>query len=109
MEQSSSSVQYQPFQLYLLRSEFEFDQLHQNDGEEDARTERRRQDCGKIKANSDEPGRDCLDSSSVNSPIASKSLGTLKASSGKPDARARRNSKPDAASSSQGWLKDAHV
>ena len=40
-------------------------------------------------------------SSSVNHPITSKSLGILKASTGKPDARARRNSKPDAASSSQ--------
>ena len=29
--------------------------------------------------------------------------------SGKPDARERRNSKPDAASSSQGRLKDAHL
>ena len=47
-------------------------------------------------------------SSSVNSPIASESLGILEASTGKPDARARSNSKPDAASSSQGWLKDAH-
>ena len=34
-------------------------------------------------------------SSSVNHPIASKSPGILKASTGKPDARARRNSKPD--------------
>ena len=40
-------------------------------------------------------------SSSVNHPIASKSPGILKASTGKPDAMARRNSKPDAASSSQ--------
>ena len=34
-------------------------------------------------------------SSSVNHPIASRSPGILKASTGKPDARARRNSKPD--------------
>ena len=47
-------------------------------------------------------------SSSVNHPIASKSPGILKASTGKHDARARRNSKPDAASSSQGRLKDAY-
>ena len=47
-------------------------------------------------------------SSSVNHPIASKSLGILKASTGEPDARARRNSKPDAASSSRGRLKDAY-
>ena len=47
-------------------------------------------------------------SSSVNHPIASESPETLKASTGKPDARARRNSKPDAASSSQGRLKDAY-
>ena len=48
-------------------------------------------------------------SSSVNHPIASKSPGILKASTGKPDARARINSKPDAASSSQGRLKDAYL
>ena len=46
---------------------------------------------------------------SVNHPIASRSLGILKASTGKPEARARRNSKPDAASSSQGRLKDAYL
>ena len=48
-------------------------------------------------------------SSSANHPIASRSLGILKASAGKPDLRARRNSKPDAASSSQGRLKDAYL
>ena len=48
-------------------------------------------------------------SSSVNHPIASKSPGILNASTGKPDARARRNSKPDAASSSQGRLKGAYL
>ena len=39
-------------------------------------------------------------------PIASKIPGRLKAVAGKPDARARRNSKTDAALSSQGRLKD---
>ena len=48
-------------------------------------------------------------SSSVNHPIASTSPGKLKASAGKHDARARRKSKPDAASSSQGRLKDAYL
>ena len=48
-------------------------------------------------------------SSSVNHPIASKSLGLLKASTGKLDASARKISKPDAASSSQGRLKDAYL
>ena len=48
-------------------------------------------------------------SSSVNHPIASKSPGILKPSTGKHDARARRNSKPDAASSSQGRLEDAYL
>ena len=50
----------QPFQLSLLRSEFQLDQLHQNDGEKDARAERREQDRGKVKAD-DEPGLACLD------------------------------------------------
>ena len=47
-------------------------------------------------------------SSSVNHPVASKSQGILKASAWKLDARERRNSKPDAALSSQGRLKDAY-
>ena len=42
---------------FLLRSEFQLDQLHQNDGEKDARTGRRQQDRGKDKADDDEPGR----------------------------------------------------
>ena len=46
--------------------------------------------------------------SSAKDPIASKSLGILRAS-GKPDARERRNSKPDAAPSSQVRLQDAHL
>ena len=52
-------------------------------------------------------------SSSVNSLIASKSSGILKAASrqigcsGKPDVRSQRNSNPAAASSSQGWQKEA--
>ena len=48
-------------------------------------------------------------SSSVNHPIASKIPGRLKAVAGKPDARARRNSKTDAASSSQGRLQDVFL
>ena len=54
-----------------------------------------------------------ISSSLVNTPIASKNPGILKASSrqigcsGKPDVRSNRNSNPDAASSSQGWQKDA--
>ena len=47
-------------------------------------------------------------SSSAKDPIASTSPGVLRVS-GKPDARERRNSKPDAASSSHGRLKDAYL
>ena len=36
-------------------------QLHWNDGEKDARTGRREQDRGKVKAGDDEPGLHCLD------------------------------------------------
>ena len=46
----------------LLHSDFQLDQLHQNDGEKDARTGRRRQqDRGKVKTDDDEPGRLRLD------------------------------------------------
>ena len=54
-------------------------------------------------------------SSSVNSPIAWRSPGILKASSGQVglsgrlDANANQNSNPDAASSSQGWQRDAQM
>ena len=48
-------------------------------------------------------------SSSVDHPIASRRRGVLDASTGKLDASARRNSKSDAASSSQGRLKDAYL
>ena len=46
--------------------------------------------------------------SSAKSPIASESSGILIAT-GKPESRMRRNSKPDAASSSQARLKDAYL
>ena len=91
---------------------FQLDKLHLNDGEKDARTERRQQDRGKIKADDDEPGRLCWTSSStVNSLIVSKSLGIRKApcrtdwsSTRKPDAK---EDDQDAASNSQGWQKNA--
>ena len=56
------------FQLYLLRSEFQLDQLPRNDGEEDTRTKRRRQDCGKIEAHADEPHISCLDKFLIREP-----------------------------------------
>ena len=59
MEQSSSIVQHQSFQLYLLRSEIHLDELPYNDGEEYAGTEGRRKNCGKIKICSDEPVFTC--------------------------------------------------
>ena len=61
MEQSSSFVEHQPLlQLSLLLSEFHLHQLHEVDGEKDARTGRRRKDRGKVKGD-DEPGLACLD------------------------------------------------
>ena len=48
-------------------------------------------------------------SSFVESPIASRSQGILKTSTGKLDASANQNSNSDAASSSQGWQRDAQL
>ena len=59
MEPSSPFVEHQPFQLNLLLSEFQLDQLHGSDGDKDSRTERRREDCGKVKADF-ELGLTCL-------------------------------------------------
>ena len=53
-------VEHEAVQLSVLRSEFQLDQLYQNDGEKDARTGRRRQDRGNVKADDDEPGFHCL-------------------------------------------------
>ena len=50
---------FQPFQLTLLLSEFQLDQLNSNDGEKDARTGRRREDRGKDEADDDEAGLHC--------------------------------------------------
>ena len=61
MEQSSSVVQHQPFQLYLLRWEFQLDKLLQNDGKEDAGTEGRRNNCGETEIYSDEVVFTCSD------------------------------------------------
>ena len=56
MEQSSSFVQHQPFQLHLLRWEFQLAKLPQHNGEEDAGAKRRRRkNCGKIETCSNEP------------------------------------------------------
>ena len=52
----------------LLRSEIQLDSLPQNDGEEDARTKRRRHDCGKIKADGGEPHINCLDKFLIREP-----------------------------------------
>ena len=46
--------------LSLLYQEFPLEQLQQKDGEKDARTKRRKQDCGEIQADGDDPGHFCL-------------------------------------------------
>ena len=61
MEQSSSFVEHQPFQLYLLRQDFQLDTLSQNHDEEDAGTEGRRNNCGKIELYSHELVFTCSD------------------------------------------------
>ena len=99
--------------LSLLCQEFQLDQLHQKDGEKDARTKRRKQDCGEIRPTAMNLAISVsTSSSSVNSPIASRSPGVLKASSrqigssGKLDVRSNQIFNP-AASSSQGLQRDA--
>ena len=53
MEQSSSFVQYQPFQLHLLYQEFQLDKLLHN-GEEDAKSKRRRMSGVQVASSSDD-------------------------------------------------------
>ena len=109
MEQSSSFVQHQSFQFSLLRSEFRLAQLPQNDGEEDSRIKGRRQDCGEIEAHGDEPGFNCLDEFFISEPSDCIQRPGKLVASGRPESKVGRNSKPDAASSSQGRLNDAYL
>ena len=54
-----SLFQHQPFQLSLCCAKNLSFLCHRKDGEKDARTERRRPDCGEIQANGDEPDQFC--------------------------------------------------
>ena len=107
MEQSSSFVQHQPFQLYLLRWEFQLDKLHHNDGER--MQEQKGEEISVAKSqftamnlSSHVP----TSSSSAKSPIASKSLGIL-TDTGKLASRMRRNSKSDPAGCTP-WRVNGH-
>ena len=51
VEQSSSFIQWQPFQLHLLHQEFQLDTLLHN-GEEDTRSKRRRKSCVQVATSS---------------------------------------------------------
>ena len=108
MESSSSFVQHQPFRLTWLLSEFQLDKLPQNDGEEGAGTEGRRQNCGKIKTYSYELVFNCSGKFLIRARSdCIQRPGETHSFRGKPESRVRRNSKPDAASSSQVKLQDA--
>ena len=108
MEYSSSLVQHQPFQHYLLRWEFQLDKLPQNDCEKDAGTKGRRKKCGKIEIYSDEPVFSWSDKFLIREKSDCIQRSGETHSYGKPESRMRRNSKSDAASSSQVRLQDAH-
>ena len=83
-----------------------------SDGEKDARTGRRRQDRGKVRAHDDEPGLhcldkffDCADSGCVEKPGDTQSaLWKILVKYREIEAKEYNQ---DAASSSQGWQKDA--
>ena len=109
MEQSSLFVQHHAFQLSLLRKEFQIDKVLQHDGEKDAGAKRRRKKCGKIEIYSDEPVFSCSDKFLIRkkSDCIQKSRDTH--SSGETESRMWRNSKSDAASSSQARLKEAYL
>ena len=82
----------------------------QHDGEEDARTKGRRKNCGKIKAYGDQLVFNCFGKFLRPRKIRLYQKARSKLIvSGEPDARRRRNSNPDAASSSQVRLQDAFL
>ena len=98
----------------MLLSEFQLDQLHRNDGEKGARTGRRAQDRGTVKADNDALGLTCLDKF-FDCAESGCVVGLLKASSrqvglsGRLDASTNQNSSPDAAPSTQGLQRGAQL
>ena len=114
VEQSCPFVQQRRFQLNLLFSEFQLYQLPWNDGEKDSRRERRREDCGNVKADVKKlVSHAATSSSTVQSPIASKSPVTRRAPC-HPDWKrtgklVAREHNQVAASCSQVWQKDAEM
>ena len=77
-------------------------------------SEENRIDCGEIQADGDDPGQFCSykfficeQSDCVEMPGVLKASSRQIGLSGTPDASTNQNSNPDAASSSQGWLRDA--
>ena len=80
------------------------------------RTIRRRQDCGRIQADGDEPDQFCCykfficeQSDCVEKPGDTQASSRQVGLSGRPDASTYQNSNPDAESSSQGWQGDAQL
>ena len=106
MEQSSSFVQYQPFELHSLHQKFQLDFLLHN-GEEDTRAKRRKKSCVQVATCSGEP----IFFHSDKFLLRIKSDCILKSgASGKPDSRMSvEPSSFDAASTSQVRLKDAYL
>ena len=71
------------FSSLCCAQNFSLTSCSKNDGEEGARTKRRKQDCGKIKADGDEPDVNCLDKFLIREPSDCEKPRILKASTGK--------------------------
>ena len=99
----------------MLRSEFQLDQLHQNDGEQDARRTRWTKNCGKVEADV-KPGFedwskffDCAESQCIQPSGDTQSTLSERFDSSREygEARTERPHQNNAAWSSQVWQKDA--
>ena len=108
MKQSSSFVKYQPFQLHFLYQEFQLDKLLHN-GEEDAKSKRRRTSCVQVATSSDESiffycekFLRRIESDSTKSP-------GMPIASGRPDSRMSVEASSSDAASPQVSFKDAYL
>ena len=108
MEQSSSFVQHQPFQLYLLRKEFQVDKLHQKTAKRVQEQKEEERTVAKSRSTVMNLSSTILASSSsaknlITSSDPEKLIAAVITAS-----RTRRNSRPYEAPSSQVKLKDVY-
>ena len=109
MEQSSSFVQHQSFQLHLLRKEFQLDKMHQKTAKRVQEQKEEERTVAKSRPTVVNLSSTIQASSSSAKNLITSSDPEKLIAAGKPASRTRRNSRPYEAPSSQVKLKEVYL